>query len=241
VRVKICGVTRLEDGRLAATLGAWAVGFVFWPGSPRFVDPSRARDIARQLPPAVTAVGVFVDQPAEYVTDVARYVGLGAVQLHGNESAEYARSIARPEMEAASTQREVPDVGAASTQREVSHVGAAFRRPEIIKAFSLEQVADASELGEWGEMTVLLDAVDTGRRGGTGKTIDWHAAARIARMRPVVLAGGLGPDNVAEAVRLVKPAAIDVSSGVERSPGLKDAALMEALFAAVADSQEVGS
>lgn len=229
MRVKICGVTRMEDGRLAATLGAWAVGFVFWPGSPRFVDPSRAREIARQLPPAVTAVGVFVDQPAEYVTDVARYVGLGAVQLHGNESAEYARSIARPDVEAASTQREVPDVGTA------------FRRPEIIKAFSLQQLGDVSELGEWGETTVLLDAVDAERRGGTGKTIDWHAAARIARMRPVVLAGGLGPDNVAEAVRLVKPAAIDVSSGVERSPGLKDAALMEALFAAVADSQEVGS
>jgi phosphoribosylanthranilate isomerase len=207
VRVKICGVTSVDDARLAADLGAWAVGFVFWPASPRFIDPSRARDIVDRLPVVVMPVGVFVDQPAEHVEEVSRHVRLGAVQLHGHETPEYAQSLGR----------------------------------RVIKALGLQPASDASIRAEWGDTTILLDAVDAERRGGTGRTIDWPAAGRIARERPIVLAGGLRPDNVAEAVRIVKPAAIDVSSGVERSPGRKDRALMEALFAALAGAQEVRS
>jgi phosphoribosylanthranilate isomerase len=207
VRVKICGITSAEDARLAADLGAWAIGFVFWPASPRFVDPSRARDIVERLPAVVTPIGVFVDQPAEHVEEVSRLVRLGAVQLHGRESTAYAQSLSR----------------------------------RVIKALGVDEATEASTLAAWGGTTILLDAVDGARRGGTGRTIDWPAAARIARERPIVLAGGLRPDNVAEAVRLVKPAAIDVSSGVERSPGRKDPALMEALFAALAGAQEVRS
>ena len=163
LRVKICGITREEDARLAAELGAWAVGFVFWPGSARFVDPQVARDIVRALPPFLTPVGVFVDQVREEIDAIAATVHLGAVQLHGDERPELARSL--------------------------SH--------RVIKAVPLDAEGHARGLDEWPDTLVLLDAHDPVRRGGTGRPIDWDAAARIARQRPIVLAGGLTPDNVA--------------------------------------------
>jgi phosphoribosylanthranilate isomerase len=204
VRVKICGITRAADAQLAAELGAWAVGFIFWPESRRYIEPARARDIVEGLPAYVLPVGVFVDQPVEHVEEVSREVRLGAVQLHGDESVTYARSLTR----------------------------------RVIKALDVQgaMAADAA----WGSTTVLLDAIDPATRGGTGRRIDWQLAAQIARKRPVVLSGGLQPDNVAEAIRIVRPAAIDVSSGVERAPGEKDPARMRALFAAVNAHEEVG-
>jgi len=204
VRVKICGITRVEDARLAADLGAWAVGFIFWPGSPRFVEPARARTIADALPAYVLPVGVFVNQPASEVEEVGRLVRLGAVQLHGDESAAYAAAMTR----------------------------------RVIRAVSPDRALRDESEQEWGATTLLLDATEGERRGGTGRTIDWEAAAVVASRRPVVLAGGLGPANIAEAIRTVRPAAVDVSSGVERAPGEKDAALMEALFHAVAGVHE---
>jgi phosphoribosylanthranilate isomerase len=201
-RVKICGITRQEDSELAASLGASAVGFVFWPRSPRFVEPSRARDIVRLLPPFVTAVGVFVDQPAGHVKDVASVVGLGAVQLHGNEDLGFCRAIGR----------------------------------RMIKAASVEQAVALA--GFWPEdVTLLLDAMDADRKGGTGRTIDWAGAALLASRRLVILAGGLTPENVGDAIRRVRPFAVDVSSGVESSPGVKDEARMRAFFAAVAATE----
>ena len=204
MRVKICGITRAEDARLAADLGAWAVGFIFWPGSPRFVEPARARTIADALPAYVLPVGVFVNQPASEVEEVGRLVRLGAVQLHGDESAAYAAAMTR----------------------------------RVIRAVSPDRALRDESEQEWGATTLLLDATEGERRGGTGRTIDWEAAAVVASRRPVVLAGGLGPANIAEAIRTVRPAAVDVSSGVERAPGEKDAALMEALFRAVAGAYE---
>ena len=198
IRVKICGITRAQDARLAADLGAWAVGFVFWPRSPRFVPPGQARQIVRQLSPLVSAVGVFVDQPAGHVEEVARELGLSAVQLHGDESPAYARTL--------------------STR--------------VIKALPLGQGGEPALTG-WDDTLVLLDACDPVRRGGTGRTIDWTAAARVARQRPVLLAGGLTPDSVTEAVQFVRPAGLDVSSGVESAPGIKDEARLRALFAAL--------
>jgi len=201
-RVKICGVTRAEDAELAAALGASAVGFVFWPRSPRFVEPSRARDIVRLLPPFVTPVGVFVDQPAGHVKDVAAVVGLGAVQLHGNEDVGYSRAIGR----------------------------------RVIKAASVAQALLRSDY--WpAEITLLLDALDPERRGGTGQTVDWAAAATVAARRRVILAGGLRAENAVEAIQAVKPFAIDVSSGVESAPGIKDEGRLRALFAAVAEAE----
>jgi phosphoribosylanthranilate isomerase len=193
--VKICGITRVDDAEAAVAAGASALGFVFWPGSPRFVDPYRARVIASAVPAFITTVGVFVDQPAEYVSAVASLVKLGAVQLHGNESVGFAALIDRP----------------------------------VIKAMTL---GDGDV--EWPEGSiVLLDAQDPVRRGGTGRTIDWDRAAAIAARRPVMLAGGLTPDNVADAVTRVRPFGIDVSSGVERAPGIKDHARLAALFEAI--------
>jgi phosphoribosylanthranilate isomerase len=196
-RVKICGITRLEDAQLAGSLGAWAVGFVFWSSSPRAVSAATARAIVRELPPWVTAVGVFVNERADRMRAVAAEVGLGVVQLHGDE-----------------TPRIVEDLPG-----------------RVIKAVTLD---GAGSLDEWPARVVpLIDAHDTARRGGTGQTVDWARAAAIARVRPVVLAGGITPANVAEALRTVAPAAIDVSSGVESSPGIKDAVRMRALFDAI--------
>lgn len=196
--VKICGITRSEDASAAVAEGARAIGFVFWPGSPRAVDPYRARAIAAGLPPFVTPVGVFVNQPLAHVNAVASLVGLGVVQLHGDEDAAYAAGVRRPVMKALS------GPGA---------VAAAARWP--------------------ARVLLLLDAHDPVRRGGTGTPADWEAVAAIAATRPVVLAGGLNPENVSDAVRRVRPAGIDVSSGVERSPGIKDQERLAALFASL--------
>ena len=195
--VKICGITRLEDAKAAVDAGANAIGFVFWPGSPRFVDPYRARAIARRLPPFVTPVGLFVNQPRDYVIGVASLVRLGAVQLHGDETPEFAASIEWP----------------------------------VIKALSVDRAA-VWPAGR-NDTMLLLDAHDPVKRGGTGQTIDWPAAAAIAATRRVLLAGGLTAENVAEAVARVRPFGIDVSSGVERAPGIKDHQRIRALFEAV--------
>jgi len=201
-RVKICGITRAEDAELAIALGASAVGFVMWPRSPRFLEPARARDIVRSLPPFVTPVGVFVDQPAGHVKDVAAVVGLGAVQLHGNEDVGFCRAIGRRVIKAASVAQAI--------------ALAAFWPPEV---------------------TLLLDAVDAERRGGSGQTVDWTAAAGLAARRRIILAGGLTPENVTDAIRTVRPFAVDVSSGVESAPGVKDEHRLRAFFAAVAAAE----
>jgi phosphoribosylanthranilate isomerase len=196
VLVKICGITRLEDARAAVDAGAGAIGFVFWPGSPRFIDPFRARQIAAALPPFVSRVGVFVDQAADYVSGVASLARLSAVQLHGGEAPAFAAALGRP----------------------------------VIKAVALNDAA----LDQWpSHFTVLLDADDPVKKGGTGTTIDWRAAAIVAARRPVLLAGGLTPENVADAAAQVRPFGIDVSSGVEESPGVKNHARLRALFAAL--------
>jgi len=173
--VKICGMTRVEDAMAAVDAGAGAIGFIFWPASPRFIDPHRARKIAAMLPPFVTAVGVFVNQPLDYVNGVSSLVRLGA-----------------------------------------------------------------GDVQAWpAEVRVLLDVHDPVVRGGTGRTIDWTAAADVAAQRQILLAGGLTPDNVADAVARVRPFGIDVSSGVERAPGIKDHRRLQALFEAVHDAGHI--
>jgi phosphoribosylanthranilate isomerase len=201
VGVKVCGIQRIEDAVLAAALGASAIGFIFWPGSPRFIDPARARVIADALPADVLRVGVFVDQAPEYVRDVADRVSLGAAQLHGSESADaYA------------------DLGL-----------------QLIKAIAVTDPFDGSAIDAVPlEVTVLLDAHDPVRRGGTGRTIDWSIAAAMAARRRTILSGGLNAANVSEAVQRVRPYMIDVSSGVESAPGIKDAARLRAFFNALA-------
>jgi phosphoribosylanthranilate isomerase len=194
--VKICGITRAEDATAAVALGASAIGFVFWPASPRFLDPYRARRIAARLPAFVTPVGVFVNQPLDYMNAVASLVGLGAIQLHGDETPDVAIGLKRP----------------------------------AIKALSGRTViADAEG---WPESTVLLvDAHDPVQRGGTGRTANWTDAAQLARRRRVLLSGGLHAGNIAAAVAAVRPFGVDVSSGVEATPGVKDHDKLAAFFA----------
>lgn len=200
-RVKVCGVTRAEDARLAVELGASAVGFVFWPDSPRATTPAAVRAIVGQLPAFVASVGVFVNQPADEVLEIAGRAGIGVIQLHGDENpADYA--------------------------------GHGF---QIVKAVAVDDAFTPSRLDLVpAEATVLLDAHDPVRRGGTGRTIDWSLAASAARRRPVILSGGLTPGNVQEALRRVRPHALDVASGVESAPGIKDSSRLRAFFAAVA-------
>jgi phosphoribosylanthranilate isomerase len=193
--VKICGITRQEDAAAAVAHGASAIGFIFWPNSPRFIDPYRARTIARTLPPFVSTVGVFVNQPREFINGVASLVPLSVVQLHGDESPSFAGALSRP----------------------------------VLKAITRRESASA-----WpGKVLLLVDVHDPVQRGGTGQVVDWTMAAAVARERRIVLAGGLSPDNVADAVAAVQPWGIDVSSGVERSPGIKDERRMAALFTAI--------
>jgi phosphoribosylanthranilate isomerase len=204
IRVKICGVTTIEDARLAADLGASAIGIVLWPDSPRYVERAKAKDIVAALPPFISAVGVFVNQPDE-AEEIARDIGLSAVQFHGDEPP--------------GTYRAFPI--------------------RVIKAVTVRDVSAREEAAAVpSTATVLLDAHDRVKRGGTGRVVDWEIAAIIARERPVILSGGLTAENVADAIATVQPCGIDVSSGVESKPGRKDPAKLRALFAAVQTLKE---
>jgi len=195
--VKICGITRMEDAQAATELGADAIGFVFWRKSPRFIEPDDARTIVESLPRWVSPVGVFVNQPVDEVNDFARRAGLTGVQLHGEETSDYAAEIECP----------------------------------LIKAFGLSAVPARTG---WPLNTLwLIDVHDPEVRGGTGRQVDWSAAAEVAADRRVLLAGGLKPETVGDAVSRVRPFGIDVSSGVESAPGKKDRAKLDALFKAI--------
>lgn len=185
--LKICGITRLEDALHAAEQGATALGFVFWPRSPRYVEPAIAAGIIARLPDGITPVGLFVNESLERIGSIVGETGIETVQLHGDESASYAAALSTP----------------------------------VIRAISLDR---QSETTSWpAETTFLVDAADPVRRGGTGTTVDWKGAAVLARNCRLVLAGGLTPENVAEAIDIVDPYGVDVSSGVEDAPGIKNA------------------
>jgi phosphoribosylanthranilate isomerase len=215
--VKICGITKPEDAGLAVELGASAVGFIFWPGSARYISPEAARSIAQGVPAGVMKVGVFVDEKVEDVARMMERAGLDAAQLHGGESPEYCEALGRL-------------------------LGLDARENRwLIKAIGV----DGSSLPEAGhhvrttvarfnpEVMILLDAHDPVQHGGTGQTIDWESARKIASMRPTILAGGLTPDNVGRALSTVRPYGVDVSSGVESSLGVKDHTRMRRLFEAL--------
>lgn len=199
--VKICGVTRPDDARLAADLGVTAIGVVLWPHSRRAVDARTANRIVRVLPPAVLAVGVFVDERCDVVNRIAEEVGLHAVQLHGDESPDYCRQMTRP----------------------------------VIKSIPLDDACAATLAdGLPADCTILVDTADRLQRGGTGRVANWHAAAAVARVRRTILAGGLHAGNVRAAIDTVAPYGVDVSSGVEASPGIKDRDRLTAFMRAVA-------
>ena len=241
--IKICGITHLDDARFAVECGANALGFVFWPGSPRAIDPARAQVIAASLPPFVTPVGVFVNQPADFVNGVAADVGLGVVQLHGDENVDFATSLTRPVLKALT----LPFVGSGLRACEDITSTAETAEPppgnsrQTLRAPRLDATLDEAIEGWPSGTMILLDAHDPVRRGGTGLTIDWTRAASIAARRPIVLAGGLNPDNVAAAIERVRPFGIDVSSGVEAAPGVKDHGLLNRLVDAVRGAESTRS
>jgi len=184
---KICGVTRVGDALHAVREGATAIGFVFWKGSPRYIEPERAGEIVAALPAHVTTVGVFVNEPVDGVRETARVAGLRMVQLHGDETPVYVEQIDQP----------------------------------VMRAVTLDTVVDTAKT--WpAETTLLLDSTDPSRRGAGRAAVDWSRAALLTPGRRVVLAGGLTPDNIEEAIVTVRPMGVDVASGVESAPGVKD-------------------
>ncbi len=192
-RVKICGLTREQDVDDAVSAGADAIGLVFAPGSPRRLGVGRAAELRRRIPPFVTVVGLFVNDSLGSIAACIDAVRLDAVQLHGDETAEFA--------------------------------GALSGRTRVIKAFRMSGPEVLAQMPRYADVTDawLLDAWVPGVAGGTGARFDWELALRAQSLgRPVILAGGLKPENAAEAVARVDPYALDVSSGVEASPGIKD-------------------
>lgn len=191
VKIKICGITNLQDAFRACDLGADAVGFIF-AKSPRRISPQIAERIIKKLPPYISTVGVFVDDKAEDVMRISFSCHLTAVQFHGRQ-----------------------------TQKDLY----AFAPLKVIKAFHVKEAESLKLLHNFPDVDAfLLDAHAEGKTGGTGKTFNWNLAKNAVKKfdKPVILAGGLTPQNVADAVRKVKPYAVDVASGVEKSPGVKD-------------------
>ena len=206
-RVKICGITRLEDAELAASLGAWALGFILWPGSKRAVEEAVAAGIARRVRRQVELVGVFVNPTLDEVAHAADAIGLTHLQLHGDEGPSFAAEAAR-------------------------RTGA-----KVIKAARVAGGADLQALERFHTDFHLLDTKVEGARGGSGRTWDWSLAAQRRSKIPMILSGGLTPENVAEGIAAVKPYAVDVASGVEASPGVKDPAKLEAFISIAAPAR----
>jgi phosphoribosylanthranilate isomerase len=204
-RVKICGITTWADARLSVDLGASALGFNFYPPSPRAISPADAWSIIRRLPPFVEAVGVFVNWPPLVVDALARALRLGSVQLHGAESP--------------------------------AEVDELVRKQRVIKAVQVKRGFRVASLARFRAAdAILLDGFAPGLHGGTGRTLDWKLARAAARYGRIILAGGLKPENVAEAIRVAQPYAVDVASGVEARPGRKDPGKLRALFDAIASA-----
>ena len=215
--IKICGITNLEDARAAIAAGADMLGFNFYRPSPRFIEPSQAREIIGELrlglegsPKSATMVGVFVDEGSpEALVRIARESGVDAGQLHGDESVEFCRAVKRI------WQDDVLIIKAL-------HVGAHF---------------DPREIGTFEADAIMLDSFHTQLRGGTGHVIDWSVARRAREAFPrLILAGGLSPENVAEAIAEVQPFAVDACSALESSPGRKDPERIRAFVRAVRSS-----
>ena len=203
-RVKICGITRPEDGVIAAELGADAIGLVFYPPSPRFVGPETAQRIVAALPPFVAVVGLFMNAEPATVQTVLTEVPLRLLQFHGNEGPEECAAFGLPYLKA------VP-------------MGAGAEVPDYEQRFA-------------GAAGLLLDSHGGQKMGGTGQGFDWTRIP-AQRQKPLILAGGLHPGNITQAIRQVRPYAVDVSSGVESAKGVKDAKLMRAFLQGVYHSE----
>jgi phosphoribosylanthranilate isomerase len=198
LKVKICGITNLEDASLAVDLGTDALGFIFAP-SPRQVSPEDVRHIIRELPPFVKTVGVFVNEDPETIRDTMQFCGLDMVQMHGDEPPELCNRF----------------------------------MPDVIKALRIKDRSDLESVLAYkaAVRALLLDTYSENSAGGTGRTFDWDLAIGVKGTGiPIILAGGLGPSNIQDAVSRVRPYAVDVNSAIEERPGKKSKILMEELF-----------
>jgi len=209
--VKICGVTSLEDAALAADAGAWAIGLNFWPRSPRRCPRDAAAEIAAALRRRLELVGVFVNAPLDEVVRTAENIGLTMLQLHGEEGPSYCAEAAR-------------------------RAGC-----KVIKVARIRSRADIQALGPFRTDYHLLDSYVPGSPGGTGQTFSWELARAHRGPVPVILSGGLTPENVADAIDAVRPFAVDVASGIEAEPGRKDPAKLEAFIESVRATAPVPS
>jgi phosphoribosylanthranilate isomerase len=206
VKVKICGITNWADAKAALDAGASALGFNFFPASPRYITPVEARKITRRMPRRASAVGVFVDEPLKRILEIARAADIDLIQLHGDEGPETARAL-RP-------------------------------RYLVIKAFRVRRGFRLERLAQYGDAAAfLLDGFRARKHGGTGRTFDWRIAREAKRYGPILLAGGITPENAERAILEVQPFGIDVASGVEARPGKKDPARIRALMRAVEQAE----
>jgi len=187
VKVKICGITRLEDAIKAVECGADAIGFVFYEPSPRYISPEIAKEIIYAIPPFIVTVGVFVNEDPSKIKEILAITGINVVQLHGDESPRQC-----------------------------------FYWHKVIKAFKIKDKLDIEYIKQYKVSAYLLDTYDPKAVGGTGKIFNWEVVKNIKDFGPIILAGGLTPENIIDAINIVKPYAVDVSSGVEKSKGIKD-------------------
>jgi phosphoribosylanthranilate isomerase len=201
VRVKICGITNHQDAALAVELGADALGFIFYPGSPRYIAPGDARNIVDALPPFITPIAVVVNASVATVSKIMAVSGCRIAQVSGNEPPEYLQRLAWP----------------------------------AVKSIAISTMQDLAVITKYqAARAILLDTKVHGLHGGTGMTFDWRVARKALDYElPIILAGGLTPENIQDAVRIAGPYAIDVGSGVESEPGKKDQDRLRALFAAL--------
>ncbi len=214
IRIKMCGVTRPADALAAVAAGVDALGFIFFEKSPRYIGPEAARLIIEQLPPFVDAVGVFVDKKNNEVDEIIQYCRLGYVQLHGGESPKYCERLVR------------------------------FVSPcHVIKAFRVGSHTRADEFAAYAPHVkgFLLDTFRPDQIGGTGTSFDWSMVVDLHLQKPFILAGGLDVNNIAAAIQAVQPYGVDVNSGVERQPGIKDHRLTKEFVAAVRSFDGPGS
>lgn len=203
MRVKICGITKPAQGDAIAQLGATALGFICVPASPRYVTPSQIRTVIEQLSVKVDTIGVFANTSGEEISQTVAATGLNAVQLHGSETPEFCARL----------------------HQFLPHI-------ELIKALRIRTSESLIQANAYSRVvdTLLLDAYHPTNLGGTGQTLDWYSLQAFSPRQPWFLAGGLTPDNILDALRQVSPNGIDLSSGVERSPGDKDLDKVAKLF-----------
>ena len=203
IKIKVCGITRKEDALLAAELGAWAVGFIFVKNTPRYILSEKAAEIIKELPKELEKIGVFADASLEEIKNTVLETGSTKIQLHGDETPEFCEKLAE------------------------------ITGKEIIKAIKVKNFEDLEIIPQYKDKAVfiLLDSYCENQLGGTGKTFDWELAKKAKEYGvPIILAGGLNPDNAKQAYEIVKPYSLDISSGVEEYKGVKDSEKLKKPF-----------